>query len=62
MDFCIDFTGTVCRCGRHSQEKIFTVTDIPKTFPEKGKRVLSQFHVCFLLDQKADLSMVAPEK
>jgi hypothetical protein len=42
--------------------KIFTVTDIPKTFPEKGKRVLSQFHVCFPHDQKVDLSVVAPEK
>lgn len=62
MNFCLDLTGTVCRCGRHSQEKIFTVTDILKTFPEKGKRVLSQFHVCFLPDQKTDLSMVAPEK
>lgn len=49
MDFCIGLTGTVCRCGWHAQEKIFTVTDILKTFPGKGKRVLSQFHVRFPL-------------
>lgn len=60
--FCIDLTGTVCRCERHFQEEIFTVTDILKPFPEKGKRVLSQFHVCLLPDQKANLSVMAPEK
>lgn len=41
VGLCVDLAGTVCRCGRHSQEKIFTVTDAPTTFPEKGKRVLS---------------------